>query len=378
MNFKTARNWPARKLSGRVSPAVCLGVAAFLGIVWTAHAQTNTSTNVTTTTFSNSTPISITYPNVVPYPSTIQVPFGGTIQKVTVTLYGLAHPTPSDIQGIMVAGPTNSGSQVAIELMSEAGDSDEITNVDVTFDDAATNQLPSGSQIISGTYQVSIYFLGDYYPPTANGQPAPTYSTNDVLADFIGTPMQGEWGLYISDFGVNNGSINGGWGLTITYVGGTGTNIPPTGLAISSPIALTSGQLQFTVSGSAGTAFSIEDSSDLENWTVVTNQTMPGSGSVTFTTATAPSRSLFYRAIVTGGTPPPGGPTLSSPTVLANGQFQFTLAGKSGTSYWIEESGDLQSWTSIATNAASANGALIFTDPRPVTGNRFYRAVVAP
>jgi hypothetical protein len=70
--------------------------------------------------------------------------------------------------------------------------------------------------------------------------------------------------------------------------------------------------------------------------------------------------------------------TVSSPLMLSNpaivgGQFQATLSGTGGGSYRIEASGDLTTWTSIATNTVP------FTFTEAVTsGPRFYRAVAQP
>jgi hypothetical protein len=426
---------------------MCPGIVALLAAVCAARGQTNT--NVMSVAFSNSTPISIPqFSDADPYPSVIQVPVAGTVQKVTVTLYGLSHPSPSDIQGIMLVGPTNGP---AVELMSGAGDQEPITNVNLNFDDGAASHLPVQGQIVSGTYQTSVYVPSDFYDP-----PAPAPNTN-VLAGFIGTSVEGTWSLYIVDFSVGaSGTMNGGWGLTITYTPGTA----PPALVLTSPIVLPNGQVQLTLTGPPGTPFSIEDSSDLQNWTVLATNSLPASGSYTYTTASAAGGDLFYRAVgealplpppppppqtlilslVLGNgqiqltvTGPPGtnfsvedssdlqnwtviatntlpasgsftftsaaasgdlfyralvgllplqpvtsaqGPTLSAPTVLPNGHFQFTLTGKAGTSYWIEASANLQTWTIIATNLAS-NGVLNFTDPSPVAGSRYYQAVVA-
>jgi hypothetical protein len=372
MNFKTACFWLRRKLSGWFARPAWLCTLALLAVVCSGRAQTNT--NLETVTFSNSTSIGFPEFEVTsPYPATIDVPVYGTIQKVTVTIYDLAVASPSEIQGVMVVGPTAGGAAVAVELMGTAGDDDSITNIDLTFDDDATNQLTE-NQIVSGTFQVSVLVPGDFYNP-----PAPSVPSTNVLAGFIGTSTQGTWSLYVVNFGDDLGTISGGWALTITYVGGTPP--PPTGLTVSSPSVLASGQVELTVSGTAGTAFSIEDSTNLLAWTVIATNTLPSGGSFTFTSAAAARGDLFYRAVV-GALPlepvtPVQTPTLSSPSLLSGGQFGFTLTGQSATTYWIEDSTNLQSWTTIATNSAPT-GTLLFTAPRSVTGSRFYRAVVAP
>ncbi len=68
-------------------------------------------------------------------------------------------------------------------------------------------------------------------------------------------------------------------------------------------------------------------------------------------------------------------PWLTSPTRLANGQFQFTLVGDAGRSYTIQASTDLATWTAL-TNLVSATGTNQFTDPAAADSIRqFYRAV---
>jgi hypothetical protein len=376
MNFKTVSKtvcfWPARKLSKWFAPPVVPCLLALLTLVCAGQAQTNT--NVVTVTFSNSTSIAFPeFETTSPYPATIDVTNYGIIKKVTVSIYGLAIASPSDIQGIMVVGPSTN--DVAVELMGSAGDDQSITNVNLTFDDDATNQLTE-NQIVSGTYQASVLVPGDYYDP-----PAPSTPTTNVLAGFIGTSTEGTWSLYVVNFGDDPGTITGGWALTITYVGtAPPPPPPPTGLTVSSPTVLANGQVELTVTGTAGTAFSIEDSTNLQAWTVIATNTLPASGSYTFTGA-ATRGDLFYLAVV-GALPlapvtTVQTPTLSSPSLLSGGQFGFTLTGQSATSYWIEDSTNLLNWTTVATNTAT-NGTLVFTAPRSATGSRFYRAVVAP
>jgi len=71
----------------------------------------------------------------------------------------------------------------------------------------------------------------------------------------------------------------------------------------------------------------------------------------------------------------PPGIGLSSPTVLPNGQFRFTLAGDGGRIHTIQASTNLVNWTAL-TNLASVTATNQFTDPTaPDFSRRLYRAV---
>src|SRR5207253_9065236 len=104
----------------------------------------------------------ITAPDIgtaTPYPSSISVSgVSGTLTKVTASLVGLAHTYPSDFE-ILLVGP---GGQTVL-LMSDAGDGMTITNVNLTFDDTASQLLPA-SQITSGTYKPTDYPPNDTMP----------------------------------------------------------------------------------------------------------------------------------------------------------------------------------------------------------------------
>jgi hypothetical protein len=163
--------------------------------------------------FTNAAPITIIngFSDSSPFPSTIQVPaLPGTLQFVTVTLFGLSDDQSYSIEELLT-GPTGQG----VDLMSEAGDG-LVTNATVTIADVGV-PFPAG-EITSGTYQPS----GASY---ASGTAFPYYSpfyqedTTNEMAGFIGTPLGGAWNLseYYVDF-YPNGSISGGWSLNFTLL----------------------------------------------------------------------------------------------------------------------------------------------------------------
>ena len=91
-------------------------------------------------------------------------------------------------------------------LMSDAGSSPVISNVDLTFMDGQP-LLPQVEQPLSGTYGPTNYGDGDIFPaPT----PSPPYgSALSVFADTIGN---GTWSLFVfDDILFDSGSMAGGW-----------------------------------------------------------------------------------------------------------------------------------------------------------------------
>jgi subtilisin-like proprotein convertase family protein len=146
-----------------------------------------------------------------PYPSTIAVSGTGTVAKVTVTLLGLSHTFPSDID-VLLVGPTGAN----LLLLSDVGGSTAISGVNLTFDDAAGGPLPVPGVITSGTYQPTNNGIGDVF-----NAPAPAGPYGSTLSVFNGTNPTGTWLLYIMDDAVQDqGSLSGGWSLAITDAGG--------------------------------------------------------------------------------------------------------------------------------------------------------------
>src|SRR6185503_8780129 len=123
----------------------------------------------------------------------------GNIIGMTARLVGLSHTYLADVQALLV-GP---GGQTVL-LMSDAGSGISVTNVTLTFSDAASTNLPAATQIVSGTYKPT-----DYPPDNPFPGPAPSgpYGTN--LAVFNGLNPNGAWRLYVNDDSVgDSGSIN--------------------------------------------------------------------------------------------------------------------------------------------------------------------------
>ncbi|PYJ00155.1 MAG: hypothetical protein DME25_21390 [Verrucomicrobia bacterium] len=149
-----------------------------------------------------------------PYPSSILVSnLSGEITGVSVTLSRFSHTAPDDLD-IALRGPDGR----AVLLMSDAGGTNVLTGIILTFTDSSTVFLPDSGQIVSGVYRPSNFDNNDFFPGSG---PSPPFGS--ALADFNGTNPNGPWGLYVvDDTAANGGVIGGGWRLDITT-----TNYPP-------------------------------------------------------------------------------------------------------------------------------------------------------
>jgi len=188
--------------------------------------------------FSNTSPIVLSTglsAQGSPYPSSISSLFPkGKIASISVTLKGLTHTNPDDLD-IMLVGPNGAG----IILMSDAGANLPVNGADVTFADGA-GVIPNGSQIATGTYGPANYeSTADFFP-----SPAPS-SAGSNLSIFNGLKPSGAWALYVYDDQDNNGGvIAGGWSIRLVI------DQPPVPKIDGGRSALTTAQ-SFLVKGSA-------------------------------------------------------------------------------------------------------------------------------
>lgn len=183
--------------------------------------------------FSNTTPIVVpgsgTMGPASLYPSTISVSgLLGTVTNVNVSLFGLTHTFPDDLD-ILLVGPTGAKTM----LMSDAGGSHNIYNVNLTFSAGAASGLANSSVISSGTYRPTNHGNSDSFPSPAPGGP---YGSS--LAVFNGLNPNGTWSLYVNDDQICDiGGIRGGWQLNIKTAGLAPVPEPSTWLLLSSGFA---------------------------------------------------------------------------------------------------------------------------------------------
>jgi uncharacterized repeat protein (TIGR01451 family) len=148
--------------------------------------------------------------NATPYPAQLTVSgVSGPVSKLTVTLHGLSHAYPDDIDMLLV-GPNGA----AVLLMSDAGGGNMLSAVTITFDDAAASLIPDTTRITNGlSYRCANYLTQtDPFP----GFPNNTIWNNTSLSTFNGINPNGVWSLYIVDDATGqNGNIASGWSLNI-------------------------------------------------------------------------------------------------------------------------------------------------------------------
>ena len=164
---------------------------------------------ITNKSFTNASSISI--PNngsASPYPSTITVSsLSGTVNSITVTLQGLTHNNPDDID-VLLVGPVGQMSM----LISDCGGGGNVSGLVLTFDNNASQSLPDSLTLTSGTYLPTDFNTAS----DAFASPAPAGPYSADLGVFNGTNPNGTWSLYIrDDLAGTSGSLAQGWTLSI-------------------------------------------------------------------------------------------------------------------------------------------------------------------
>jgi subtilisin-like proprotein convertase family protein len=171
-----------------------------------AEAKKKFRNKTSTQTFSNTAAIAVpgtgTEGNANPFPSTIVVSGfkKGKILDVNVTVNNISHTNPDEIDILLVAP----NGQPAL-LKNNAGGSDDVTDVTVTFDDEAVALISNDGPLIAGTFRPSIFPF-----------PSETLAPYAGLAAADGSNPNGTWQLFVFDDGAGDtGTIAGGWTLTI-------------------------------------------------------------------------------------------------------------------------------------------------------------------
>jgi subtilisin-like proprotein convertase family protein len=136
---------------------------------------------------------------------------GSNTTDVNVRVVGVSHTRPDDID-LLLVGPLGQ----KLLLWSDARGSSGINNVTVTLDTQATNALPKGGTITTGSYRPANYSgndrENDVFP-----SPAPPGPYTTSLAALNGTNPNGTWQLYVRDDRQGNPrSISGRWCVQLT------------------------------------------------------------------------------------------------------------------------------------------------------------------
>ena len=141
------------------------------------------------------------------YPATINVTgLTGKVQKIAVTLNGLNHLAPADLDVVLV-GPNGQ----TVTLISDVGGRTPAAGVNLTFDSEASHSLLDKGPLVTGTFK-----------PTSSGSaldlfgpPAPTGPYGTSLSAFKGIDPNGPWSLYVVDDQTGNAGTISNWNLQI-------------------------------------------------------------------------------------------------------------------------------------------------------------------
>ena len=203
-----------------------------------------------------------------PYPSTITVSDRvGEIFKVEVGIQGLNHSFVSDIDMLLV-GPSGD----SVLLLSDVGGTRGATDLDIDFDDAASDSLPTNSALSSGTFKPTDGDGGQSQQDNVFDPPAPQNPLNfsDSLSVFNGQDPNGTWSLFIvDDTGADSGTIDS-WSLTITTLAPLIGGLPESVATDEDTTAV----VNFTVNGGADSVTASADDDTLVSSIVVGDDTL--------------------------------------------------------------------------------------------------------
>lgn len=152
------------------------------------------------------------------YPAKLSVAgVKGTTSRVSVTLAGLVHSYPADLD-VLLVGPNRKGTI----LMSDVGGGQGVTGVWLTFEDSRTgatrNPVPynPNTPIASGSYRpTNEEGVNDTFASDGAGGPVGSPYSAD-LSVFKGIDPNGEWKLYIvDDINPDGGRLIAGWVLNL-------------------------------------------------------------------------------------------------------------------------------------------------------------------
>ncbi len=167
-----------------------------------------------------------------PYPSTLNVSgMTGNTAKVTVTLTGITHGLPGDMDVLLV-----SPFGVHTMLMSDVGNGAAANNITLTFDQTSAFTVDAAA-LSSGTFRPTNLGPADTFPAPAPGPGGGGQYTSN-MTNFDGLSPNGDWRLYVvDDASRNSGRIQNGWTLKVTT---TGT--PETTFSDTSTIVINDGR----------------------------------------------------------------------------------------------------------------------------------------
>lgn len=153
------------------------------------------------------------------YPSIITVSGESTyLSHVKVGLFGFSQGFSDDIDVLL-----QSPSGATVVLMSDAGDGNSVSGLNLTFDDSALNSLPDETPPSTGVYKPTNY--GKSPAPACSSEPSPDVFPSpapggpygSTLSVFNGALANGDWKLYVVDDCQGDvGFVANGWLLSLT------------------------------------------------------------------------------------------------------------------------------------------------------------------
>ena len=155
-----------------------------------------------------------------PYPSScLQQALPGAISDVNVSIYGLNHTYPDDIDMLLVSPDGQN-----VTFLSDVGGDTDVVGCGLSIDDEREQALPdTGGILCHAAYRPADYEPGDLFPA-----PAPVPGGNVDLSTFDGGPPNGTWSLYVvDDRPGDSGTIVTGWSVWITPGGPPAPPPPP-------------------------------------------------------------------------------------------------------------------------------------------------------
>jgi subtilisin-like proprotein convertase family protein len=200
----------------------------------------------------------------LPYPSPITVAgMSGDITDLTVTARGLSHTFLDDV-GIVLVAPTGENLMLidGVGPNTNPAPNAGVSNVDLTFDDAAASQLADAVVPTTGSFRPANYYpqsgaVLDNFPAPGPGNtyanPGPAVGGTATMVQpstgaFLGIEANGTWRLFVRDFsGQDQGQIARGWALDVDTTGGGGDFTAPDTTITSGPSGvITQGAATFT------------------------------------------------------------------------------------------------------------------------------------
>jgi len=273
-----------------------------------------------------------------------------------------------------LVGPTG---QKAMIFSDVGGGNNPINNVTVTLSDAAASSLPTAGLIVSGTYKPTNVEPGENGELDSFPSPAPSGPYSAPLSQFTNLPPNGTWSLYVvDDTAGDQGSIAGGWSLTITTVA---TNAPPdtnapiiTACATNRTISAAA-NCQATIPDLTGQVVATDDSGSVAIRQSPAAGTLVGLGNtvVTITVSDAATNQATCQAtatIVDGSVPNITGQPQSLTNVMGStATFNVTATSCSAISY--------QWWLGTNVLGGANSSALTVTNVQPTNAGG-YKVVI--